>query len=201
MDVPETTVVHARDDARERVLRTAYDLFCRHGTRAVGIDRVIAEAGVAKMSMYRHFRSKADLVLAVLERRGQLWTEGWVQREVASRASAPADQLLAIFDLFDEWFHAPTYEGCTFINVLLEVSEPDSPVHQASRDHLRIIREFLQGLAAAAGVADPATFARQWHILMKGSIVAACEGDLDAARAARHVGALLLERELAATRP
>ncbi len=196
----EQPATRVGEDARERILSTAYELFCRYGTRAVGIDRVIAEAGVAKMSMYRHFRSKDDLIVAVLERRRERWTEGWVQVETALRATDPAERLLAIFDVFDGWFREQTFEGCTFINVLLEVTDRDSPVHVASRDHLHVIREFVRGLAEAAGVRDPDQFARQWHILMKGSIVAAGEGDVEAARAARQVGALLLERELAPVR-
>ena len=190
-----------RDGARERVLGTAYELFCRHGTRAVGIDRVVAESGVAKMTLYRHFRSKDDLILAVLGRRNALWTEGWVQHEVTSRATDPADRLLVIFDIFDEWFHTESFEGCTFVNMLLEVTDRESPIHQASREHLRIIREFVRSLAADAGVRDPDGFAHQWHILMKGSIVAAGEGDVDAARRARAMGELLLARELAAVAP
>jgi len=185
-------------DARERILSTAYRLFCAHGTRAVGIDRVIAEAGVAKMSVYRHFRSKDDLVLAVLDRRAEVWTQGWVQAETAARASTPAGQLLAIFEIFDEWFRRPGFEGCTFINLLLEISDTDSAIHQRSREHLRLIRQFLRGLAQDAGVRDPDLFARQWHILMKGSIVAAGEGDVDAAQGARQLGQLLLDRELPA---
>ena len=183
--------------SREKVLSTAYDLFCRHGTRAVGIDRIIAESGVAKMTLYRHFRSKDDLILAVLERRAQVWTEGWVQAEVANRATAPADRLLVIFDIFDEWFRLLSFEGCTFVNTLLEVTDRDSPVHQSSREHLRLIREYVRALAEAAGVPDPEMFAGQWHILMKGSIVAAGEGDVEAARRARAMGELLLQRELA----
>ncbi len=196
MVLAEPTAPRAREDVRERILSTAYDLFCRHGTRAVGIDRVIAEAGVAKMSMYRHFHSKDELILAVLERRAQRWTIGFVQREVAARADTPAAQLLVMFDVFDEWFRRPDFEGCTFVNVLLEVADSTSEVHQASREHLRVIRAYVRDLAAAAGVADPDRFASQWHILLKGSIVAAGEGDVEAARAAGDVAALLLEREL-----
>ena len=107
------------------------------------------------MSMYRHFRSKNDLILAVIERRGLVWTEGWVQAETARRATDPAERLLAIFDIFDEWFRQPGFEGCTFVNMLLEVTDRDNAVHQASRDHLRLIREFVRGLAEAAGVARP----------------------------------------------
>ena len=84
--------------------------------------------------------------------------------------------------------------------MLLEVTDRDHAVHQASRENLRVIREFLRGLAEAAGVGDPEMFARQWHILLKGSIVAASEGDVEAALGARQVGALLLEHELASAR-
>jgi len=197
MAVADQPATKGREDARERVLSAAYRLFCQYGTRSVGIDRIIAESGVAKMTMYRHFRSKDDLILAVLERRGHEWTEGWVQREVTSRATEPAERLLTIFEIFDEWFHQLTFEGCTFVNVLLEITDHDSPIHQASREHLRVIRQFLGDLAEAAGVRDPEMFAAQWHILLKGSIVTAAEGDLDAARRARAIGELLLERELA----
>ncbi len=179
---------------RERVLATAYELFSRHGTRAVGIDRIIAESGVAKMTLYRNFASKDELILAFLERREQLWTRAWLQAAVERRASTPGGRLLAIFDTFGEWFAVEGFEGCSFINVMLELPEPGNPVRDACVEHLAEIRRFLATLAAQAGVEDADTFARQWHILMKGCIVAAAEGDLRAAAAARELGVLLLER-------
>jgi AcrR family transcriptional regulator len=179
---------------RERVLATAYDLFSRHGTRAVGVDRIIEESGVAKMTLYRNFASKDDLIIAFLERREQQWTRAWLQSEVEARATTPGGRLLAIFDTFDEWFAIDGFEGCSFINVMLEVSDAGHPVRDAAIRHLAEIRGFLAGLAEQAGVEDPDAFARQWHILMKGSIVAAGEGDLHAAARARELGALLLER-------
>jgi len=191
------TTVTARTtsgSARERILETAYDLFSRRGIRAVGVDAVIAESGVAKMTLYRHFGSKDELVLAFLRLREERWTRGWVQCEVESRATDPRERLLAIFDVFDEWFQTEDFEGCSFINVLLETVD-QNPVRHATIAHLATIRSFLQELASAAGVADPDDFARCWHILMKGSIVAAGEGDRGAARRAREIGALLLERE------
>jgi hypothetical protein len=103
--------------------------------------------------------------------------------------------LLAIFDVYDEWFQRSDFEGCSFINVLLEIAEPDHALHRASRDYLARIRAFVAQLASAAGVADPEAFARQWHILMKGSIVAAGEGDRLAARRAQELGALLLREK------
>jgi AcrR family transcriptional regulator len=178
---------------RERIVETAYELFSRHGTRAVGVDRIIAEAGTAKMTLYRNFASKDDLIVAFLERREELWTRAWLQAEVERRASEPRERLLAIFDVFGEWFALPDFEGCSFINVMLELDDRDDRVRAASVQHLANIREFLGSLAAAAGVADADAFARQWHILMKGSIVAAAEGDTQAAARARELGALLLE--------
>jgi AcrR family transcriptional regulator len=179
---------------RERVLATAYELFSRHGTRAVGVDRIIEESGVAKMTLYRNFASKDDLILAFLERREEQWTRAWLQSEVEARAADPAGKLLAIFDTFGEWFAKDGFEGCSFINVMLEVSDAGHPVRDAAIGHLAVIRAFLAGLAEEAGVEDPDAFARQWHILMKGSIVAAGEGDVHAAARARELGVLLLER-------
>jgi AcrR family transcriptional regulator len=182
--------------ARERVLTTAYDLFARRGIRGVGVDTIIDQAGVAKMTFYRHFPSKDDLVLAFLQRREQLWTREWLEAAVKSRAAAPRERLLAIFDVFDEWFQRDDFEGCSFINVLIEMSEPGHPVKEASAAHLANIRVFLYALAADAGAAQPDDFARKWHILMKGSIIAAGEGDRLAARRARAVAGLLLDSEL-----
>ncbi len=179
-------------DGRERILDTAYELFSRHGIRAVGVDRIIGEAGTAKMTLYRNFASKEELIMAFLERREERWTRGWLQAEVERRAHTPAARLLAIFDVFGEWFALEDFEGCSFINVMLELTDRDDAVRLASVRHLSVIREFLAGLAADAGVADPEAFARQWHILMTGSIVAAAEGDAHAATRAQELGALLL---------
>src|SRR5689334_25448456 len=91
--------------ARERILDAAYELFSREGIQAVGVDAVISRSGVARQTLYRHFASKEDLVLAFLERREELWTRGWLEAQVVARASDPAARLLSIFDVFDEWFH------------------------------------------------------------------------------------------------
>src|SRR3977135_4369289 len=105
---------------REKVLDAAYGLFSRQGIRAVGVDAIIARAGVAKMTFYRHFPSKEDLVLAFLERREQLWTREWLEKQIKQRATTPREQLIAIFDLFEEWFERDDFEGCPFISAMLE---------------------------------------------------------------------------------
>jgi AcrR family transcriptional regulator len=178
---------------RQRILDSAYELFSHRGIRAVGIDEIRERADVAKATLYRHFSSKDELVLAFLDRREQLWTKDWVEREARSRAKKPDEQLLAIFDAFDEWFHQNDFEGCSFINVMLEWADRDHPIGQASVLHLANIRGFLTQLATEAKLREPVTFAHSWHILMKGSIVAAAEGDQDAAKRAKSMGRALIE--------
>jgi AcrR family transcriptional regulator len=177
---------------RDRILASAYELFSRKGVRAVGVDEVIARADVAKATLYRHFPSKDDLVLAFLQEREQLWTRGWVEAEARRRAGTPEEQLLAIFDLFDEWFRRDDFEGCSFINVLLEANDRGTRIGSASAAHLATIRSIIRQLAIEAGLRDPEAFAHSWHILMKGSIVAAGEGDRDAARRAQAMGRVLI---------
>jgi AcrR family transcriptional regulator len=178
--------------ARDRILNAAYDLFSRFGIRAVGIDAIIEQSGVARMTLYRHFASKDDLVLAFLERREALWTVGWLEREVHSRASKPLDRLLAIFDVFSEWFRLDSFEGCSFINVMLEHADRRCAARNAAVLYLERIRLFLEQLAEQAGIPDKQAFAHKWHMLMKGSIVAAAQGDQEAGRRAKEIGVLLL---------
>jgi AcrR family transcriptional regulator len=178
--------------ARDRILDTSYELFSRRGVRAVGIDEVIERAGVAKATLYRHFPSKDDLVVAFLEQREERWTIGWVETEARRRGSSPEKQLLAIFDAFDEWFRREDFEACSFINVLLELG-PRHAAGSASVRHLENIRSLVRGLAEEAGLREPDSFARSWHILMKGSIIAAAEGDVEAAQRAQTMARRLID--------
>jgi AcrR family transcriptional regulator len=158
------------------------------------VDTIIARSGVAKMTLYKHYPSKKDLALSFLRRREELWTRSWLQPEVERRTRTPAGRLLAVFDVFDKWFRRSDFEGCSFVKVLLEHSEPGHPVRKAAGAHLATIRAFLTQLAKDAGVRDADAFARQLQMVMMGSIVAAHAGDRDAARRAKEVGLLLLAR-------
>lgn len=195
--LPDVPAVEAspltKPQARERILDTVYELFSRRAVRDVGVDEVIERAGVAKATLYRHFPSKDDLVVAFLQRREERWTVGWVEAEARRRGTTPEEQLLAIFDLFDEWFQREDFEACSFINVLLEMG-PSHPAGQASLRHLANIRSVVARLADEAELHDPESFAHSWHILMKGSIVSATEGDADAAKRARTMARLLIEQ-------
>ena len=189
-----TTRPESGQSARERILATAYELFSHRGIHDVGVDELVERAGVAKATLYKHFASKDELVLAFLEQREQIWTYGWVEGEARRRGATPDEQLLAIFDLFDEWFHGDDFEGCSFIKVLLEFGDLDHRVGRASADYLENIRSVVRNLALEAGLRDPDAFALSWHILMKGSIVQAAEGDRDAAKRAQVLAGLLIER-------
>jgi AcrR family transcriptional regulator len=111
------------------------------------------------MTLYRHFASKDALVFAFLERREQRWTQNWLQAEVQRRSGDPAERLLAVFDVFDEWFRREDFEGCSFISVLLEIADPQSKLHHASAQYLARIRALIVDLARDAGVADPEALA------------------------------------------
>jgi AcrR family transcriptional regulator len=181
-----------REKPRERLLGAAYELFAAKGVGQVGIESILAKSGCAKASLYSNFDSKVDLAIAFLDRREAVWMRGWLETEIKRRASTPERRLLTIFDVFDGWFRKKTFEGCSFINVLLE-SEADSPVRRAAGIHLSKIRTIIRDLAKEARLRDPEKFAQAWHMLMKGSIVSACEGNRNAARDAKRAARLIIE--------
>jgi AcrR family transcriptional regulator len=180
-------------DARGRIVDTAYELFSRRGIRDVGVNELIGRAGVAKATFYRHFATKDDLVLAFLEQRDRVWTVELVVAEARRRGSTPAEKLLAIFDVFGDWFHRDDFEACSFINILLEMGA-NHPLGRASIDYLAKIRGHVQQLAEEAGLRDTEDFSRSWHILMEGSIISATEGDADAAKRAQRMAKTLIEQ-------
>jgi AcrR family transcriptional regulator len=179
--------------AHERMLEAAYELFNRRRVRDVGVNEVIARAGVTKATFYNHFASKDELILAFLELREHRATTNWLEAETRARGATPEKRLLAIFDLFDDWFADPEFESCPFIHVLLEMG-PDHPIGQASIEQLKKVRLLVRRLAEEAGLSDPDEFARAFHILMKGSIVSAVEGDRAAAEPARAMARMLLKQ-------
>jgi AcrR family transcriptional regulator len=180
-------------EARERILESAYELFSRRGVRGVGVDEVVAHAGVAKATLYAHFSSKDDLVLAFLAQREQRWTRTFVETEARRRGATAEERLLAIFDVFDEWFRRDDFEACSFVKLLFEMGA-EHTAGRASIRHLDNIRSIVRGLAQEAGLRESEAFARSCHLLMEGSIVAAAAGDADAARRAQAMARTLIEQ-------
>ena len=186
--------VTQRRSAREQILATAYDLFTARGIRAVGVDEVIARSGVAKATLYKHFRSKNELALAFLDRREQRWSHDFLEAGSAKRADDPEGQLLAIFDMLDDWYlRNDSFRERSFMSVLQEMGS-GHPVGQACVQHLANLRTMVAGRAAAAGLADPDEFALSFHILMEGSINLASEGDRRAALRAKEMARALIQK-------
>ena len=177
---------------RERLMEAAYELFSKDGVSQVGIDTILAKSGCAKASLYTNFKTKVELAIAFLDRREAVWTRGWLESEIKRRATSPEARLLAIFDVFDGWFHKKSFEGCSFINVLLE-SKAGSPIRHAAAIHLAKICAIVCDLAEEAKLREPEKFAQAWHMLMKGSIVSAGEGNRNAARDAKCAAQLVLD--------
>ncbi|UUL78047.1 TetR/AcrR family transcriptional regulator (plasmid) [Pseudarthrobacter sp. Fe7] len=177
--------------ARDRVLDAAYELFLHRGIRDVGINELITRAGVAKATFYAHFTSKDELVLAYLERCHQDMTVEAIIAETARRTENPTGRLLAIFDVLDGWFRQDDFQACAFVSTMLEMG----PAHQlgiASIGYLAQVRTFIRALAMDARLEQPDVFARSCHILTKGSIISAVEGDREAAVFAKRMAASLI---------
>lgn len=185
-------IIKEGGSARERLLEAAYELFAAQGVNQVGIDAILATSGCAKASLYSNFKSKIELAIAFLDRREEVWTRNWLEDQVKRRARDPTGRLLAVFDVFDSWFRTEGFEGCSFINVLLE-TEAGNPLRRAAAAHLSTIRGILLGFAKDAGLQEAEVFAQAWHMLMKGSIIAAGEGNLDAAIEAKRAAQLIID--------
>lgn len=186
------TATEPRIDPRDRILSAAYAMFPQRGVRDVGIDELIAMAGVTEETFYRHFPSKQDLVLAFLQRREQVWTLGFVVAGAQRRGGTPEAELLAVFDVLDEWFQRQDFEACSFVKVMLEMG-PAHPLGRAAIQHIDNIRAHLCERAEQAGLSEPDAFARSLMILIKGSILSATEGDPGAADRAQAMARALIE--------
>jgi AcrR family transcriptional regulator len=159
-------------DVRQRILDTASALFYERGVRAVGVDLVVADSGVAKTSLYRHFRTKDDLIVAFLERED---VEFWAQwDEVAARhAGDPAGEIEAHMRWIGKRLARANYRGCPQINVAAEFAEADHPAREVARRHMQAMRKRLAELARGLGVARPNDLAAQLGVLVNGAFVSA----------------------------
>ncbi len=180
---------------RDHLVDTAARLFARHGFHATGIDRILAEAGVAKMTLYKHFRSKDELILAALRRRDEAF-RNWFLRRVEARGGTPRDRLLAVFDVLAEWFEQPDFVGCMFVAAAAEFHAAEDPIHAMAAEHKRLLLAFLRDLAAEAGARDPENLAQELSLLMEGATALAHVCGERNLQAARHAAELLIEEAL-----
>ena len=177
--------------ARERILETAFRLFYARGIRAVGVDLIIAESGVAKATFYKHFPAKDDLVVAYLDRVDGIWS-GQLHAAAEAAGPDPADQLVGLFDALGSTCRRDGYRGCAFINAAAEAM-PGTAVHERTVAHKHEVLAWVRGLAAEAGAADPDGLARSLTLLLDGGLASgALDADPQAATQARSAAELLV---------
>lgn len=179
---------------RQHLLDTAYHLFNRHGYHATGIDWILAESGVSKATLYKHFRSKEELILAVLQQRHEQLIA--LIRQTTEQARNDGEPpALAVFDALDDWFHSEDFFGCNFINASAEYAQKGDAIHEfAARHKARMQQLIEESLDTAQGNSE--SLSAQLSLLVDGAIVYAhTRGDRNAARMAKQMAALLITRE------
>ena len=178
---------------RERILVAATRLFSEEGVHATSVDRVIAEADVAPMTVYRHFAGKDDLVTATLQRWSEQWL-GWLRDEAARGGDDPGARLEGLWDALEKWFAGEGFRGSYVANLATELrAKPRHPAQAAIAAHRTALRELLRDIAAAAGVPSPAGAALQLHMLIDGATaVAVVDRQPGAAASARAMAAAVL---------
>ncbi len=182
---------------RGRLVATAVELFYRHGFNAVGVDRVIEEAGVTKTTFYKHFKSKNDLMVAAVEMRDAWEMDAWQRAARTVGGDEARAQLRALFDVLDVWFNDDDFGGCLFLNVASEFPNPHDPVHRAAAKHKLANWEMVRDLAQRAGDAEPDVFADRYMLAFEGALVLRqVYGRNDAARSARPMIEQLIEERL-----
>ncbi len=154
--------------ARDRILAAANELFYKEGIRAIGIDTVIEKAGVAKMSLYRAFPSKDDLIAAFMEMRDKIYWEWW-DGVVARHPGDPRRQLGALFLALAKRTSSPSYRGCPFVNTAVEFPDHSHPGRAVAEGNKRELRRRVRGLVDGLGVAAPALLTDQLLLLMEGA--------------------------------
>lgn len=187
----------SQSQRREHLIDTAIALFAERGYHATGIDTILEKSGVSKKTLYRHFRSKDELILAALRKYDGLFRNSFM-RQVEDSAEAPRDRLLAVFDVAAAWFEQNTFYGCMYINAVGEYAEPDTPIRQACKDFKALIRRYIEGLCVEAQVPNPADLADELALLFEGAIVTAqvSQSRSRAARVAKTAAAALITQAM-----
>lgn len=155
---------------KEQILETASRLFYSQGIKATGVDAIVKAAGTTKMSLYKYFPSKDDLVIAFLRKRDEDFTN-WFVGQVDAKADLPRDKLLAIFDVIGEWLDIPEFRGCAFINASAEFPVANNPVQRVAAEFYEKFRNYIANLARIAGAENPENLAQQLALLIEGAIV------------------------------
>lgn len=174
-------------------------LFYAHGINAIGLDRLLDEAGISKTAFYKHFDSKEDLVVAAIQARDAWELEQWKQAVAALAGDDPRAQLIALIDTLEVLFSDPCFNGCQFINAAAEFPNPNDPVHKAAAVHKIASRDMVRDIAAAGGAADPEAFADAYTLIFEGTLILRQTHDRnDAVKVARPVFEQLIDQHIRA---
>ena len=152
---------------REQLIETALTLFNRVGYHATGIDRILAESGVAKMTLYNHFKSKDELIVAALESR---FAEIRQRLDFAREHLEPRAAVLAAFDGLRDWLAQDDFCGCLFASAAAEFSDRSHPVHRQAAEQKRHLAEYFENALQRLGIAKPDVLARQLQFLFEGAV-------------------------------
>ncbi len=187
---------------KEHLLETALKLFNQHGFHATGIDRVQAESGVSKTTMYKYFRNKDELIRAVLEMRheqfGKWFTSRVIKISRESYPDHPYGKLMSMFDAVSEWIHSDTFFGCNFINASAEFSDFQHPIHVYAAQHKLEWSEYIRGCVSGVSEAEADEMAKEILLLLDGAIVSAhTTGLKDSAERAQRMMLLILQNSTA----
>lgn len=156
---------------REKILNVASDLFQSRGINSTGVDTIVAVAGTTKMTLYKHFKTKEDLILEVLKK-GQHDFESWLQESLAQSAKQPSEKLQKLFDFIEEWITAPDFKGMPFIKASAEFPNEENPIHKFSAEQSKQFKVYIAKLATDAGAADPEGLSLQLALLIEGAMQA-----------------------------
>ena len=156
---------------KDKVFQTASRLFYQNGYRAIGVDTLAAESGIGKMTLYRHYPSKDDLIVAYLKDSDELFWNSF--EEITKNAAAAREKLLAFFESLQAYVMTPACYGCPFLNVATEYPETNYPGHQVAIEHKQSVRLRFRQLAKEAGAKKPDVLADQLFLLMDGAYMAA----------------------------
>ncbi len=163
---------HMPPSRREELVESAMRVFYRNGFHCTGLDMILKESGISRMTLYNHFKSKDELIVAALRRRDEIFRNG-MMKFVEGASRDPIDRLYAIFDYHDQWFNDDDFKGCMFINASAEYCDPESPARRVSSDHKVECTRYITKLCKDAGLDDPEELAERISILLEGAIVTA----------------------------
>jgi AcrR family transcriptional regulator len=155
---------------KDQVFQTASRLFYQNGYRAVGVDTIAAESGIGKMTLYRHYPSKDDLIVAYLQDSDRMFWQNF--EEITKETDSPREKLLSFFEALQKYVSTPACYGCPFLNVATEYPDPDYPGHQVALAHKQSVRARFRQLAKQAGARNPDRLADQLFLLMDGAYMA-----------------------------